>query len=198
MNRKESFGIQKLSFLDKVIYRCRIHQFKKYCDFDDKIVVDAGCGYNAVFLNYIKSKFSPRKLIAFDIKLNSFVLHREWILTYESDLNKDFSLPEAPDLVLCSAVLEHLDNPQNFLRQVYENLKKWWCLVLTAPSIWSQPVLECLAKFRLIDALEIRDHKQYYTRDKLIRYLQMAWFEKKNIHHHYFEFKMNNFVLVKK
>jgi 2-polyprenyl-3-methyl-5-hydroxy-6-metoxy-1,4-benzoquinol methylase len=150
-------------------------------------------------LNYIQCNFSPKKLVAFDVKLHSTLLQQQWILPFESDLNQAFVLPEQADLILCTAVLEHLDNPVDFLKQAYKNLVVWWCLVLTVPSVWSKPVLEFLAfKLKLIDALEIRDHKQYYTKKKLMEYLRDAWFNPKNIHHHYFEIYMNNFVLVKK
>jgi len=199
MNRSESFGVSKLSLLDKIIYYLRVHQLKKYCVFNHKIIVDAWCGYNAVFLHYIQMKFTPKKLIAFDIKLDSTLLEKQWISSFEGDLNKDFDLPEQPDLILCTAVLEHLNNPIGFLTNVYRNLKPGWSLVLTIPTIRSKPVLEFLAfRLKLIDAREIRDHKQYYTKNKLREYLQKAWFAEENIHHHYFELYMNNFVLVKK
>jgi hypothetical protein len=77
MNRNESFGSKKISLLDKIIYALRVHQLKKYCDFDDKIIVDAGCGHNAIFLNYIKKRFAPKKLIAFDLKLNEATLKEQ-------------------------------------------------------------------------------------------------------------------------
>jgi 2-polyprenyl-3-methyl-5-hydroxy-6-metoxy-1,4-benzoquinol methylase len=38
-------------------------------------------------------------------------------------LNKPFDLPEKPDIILCTAVLEHLHNPIGFLEQAYKNLK---------------------------------------------------------------------------
>jgi len=199
MSRKESFWTDKLSFLDKIIYRFRVHQLTKYCDFNHKTIVDVGCWYNAIFLNYIQNQFHPKQLIAFDIKLNTPLLKKQWIASFEADLNKDFILPESPDLILCTAVLEHLDKPLVFLKNAYKNLKEWWYLVLTVPSKRSKPVLEFLAfKIKLINALEIRDHKQYYTKELLTDYLQKAWFEKKYIQHHYFELYMNNFVLVKK
>ena len=199
MSRKESFGTDKLSLLDKIIYRFRIYQLKKYCDFDYKVIADVWCWYNAVFLNYIYHLFHPKKLIAFDMKLNISFLKKQWIVSFEANLNRDFILPQIPDLILCTAVLEHLDEPIKFLTNTYKNLKKWGYLVLTVPSIRSKPILEFLAfKLKLISALEILDHKQYYTKTKLLNYLQEAWFDIKNIRHHYFELYMNNFVLVKK
>lgn len=199
MNRTNSFGNQKLSILDKIIYFMRIQQIKKHYNFDNKVIVDVWCGYNAVFLNYIKNKFSPKKLIAFDLKLNKEKLSDIWIKSIEWNLNNKFNLWEDVDLILGTAILEHLSDPITFLKSCYDNLQKWWCLLLTMPSIRSKPVLEFMAfRLKLIDSIEIIDHKEYYTKNKLIRYLELAWFERKNIKHNYFELYMNNFVLVKK
>ncbi|MCX6823049.1 MAG: class I SAM-dependent methyltransferase [candidate division SR1 bacterium] len=199
MHRKQSFGTNKLSLLDRILYRLRIFQLQKHCDFNEKIIVDVGCGYNAIFLGYLQNKFMPKKLIAFDINLNVPFLYEKGISPFKSDLNQGFVLPEQPDMILCTAVLEHLDKPMIFLEYAYKNLKKGGCLVLTTPSIRSKPVLEFLAfRLKLISAVEIHDHKQYYTKEILVDYLQRAGFEKHNIHHHYFEFCMNNFVLVRK
>jgi len=127
------------------------------------------------------------------------MLQKKWIDTFEVDINKEFILPEKVDVIICTAVLEHLNEPINFLENAYKNLKEWWSLVLTVPSIRSKPVLEFLAfKLKVINALEIRDHKKYYTKKILMKDVEKAWFKRSNIHHHYFELYMNNFVLAKK
>ncbi|EKD24784.1 MAG: hypothetical protein ACD_80C00152G0003 [uncultured bacterium (gcode 4)] len=199
MSRDQSFWHKKLSLIDIIIYKLRTKQILKHCNFDDKVIVDAGCWHNALFLQHIKKKYAPKKLIAFDMKLNHEELKKQWILTQEWNLNEDFNLPEKVDLFLCTAVLEHLSEPINFLKNAYANLKKWGYLLLTTPSIRSKPVLEFIAfRLKLINPIEISDHKEYYTKDKLVKYLEKAWFEKKNIKHRYFELYMNNFVLVQK
>ena len=199
MNRDESFWHQKLSLIDVIIYKLRTRQILKHCDFDNKTIVDAWCWYNAFFLQYLKNKFTPKKLIAFDIELNKQELKKQWIVAQESNLNKDFILPEKINLILCTAVLEHLSNPFGFLTNAYNNLQKWGYLLLTTPSIRSKPILEFIAfKLHLINPIEIRDHKEYYTKYKLVHYLEQAWFKKEHIQHNYFELWMNNFVLVKK
>lgn len=199
MNRKESFGTNKFSLLDKIIYFMRVMQIKKHYNFDKKVIIDLWCWYNAVFLNYIKKHFNPKKLIAFDLKLNKEFLDKEWIRSLEWNLNNKFNLWEDVDLILGTAILEHLSDPIIFLRSCYENLQPGGCLLLTIPSIRSKPVLEFMAfRLKIIDPIEIRDHKEYYTKDKIIKYLELAWFEKQKIKHNYFELYMNNFILVKK
>lgn len=195
MNRKNSFWAKKISLLDKLIYKLRVHNIRKFVNFNNKIILDLWCWYNANLLNYIKNNFSPKKLIAFDIKLNTKLLEKNEITTFEWNLDENFNLPEKPDLIICTAVLEHLNDPIKFLKQIYKNLSPNWYLILTVPSIRSKPVLEFLAlKLNLIDKEEILDHKEYYTRKKLIEYLTKAWFSKESIKHKYFEIYMNNFI----
>lgn len=197
MTRESSFWEWKLSLLDKIIYYFRVRQIKKKLNFDNKTIVDAGSGKNAILLQYIKKKYNPKKLIAFDISLNKNLLDRIWINHIEGNLEWNFSFNEEVDIILCTAVLEHLSNPESFLKNAFKNLKKWWCLVLTVPSIRSKPVLELLAyKLQIINKEEILDHKQYYDKKLLIKYLNNAGFE--TIKHHYFELYMNNFILAKK
>lgn len=70
---------------------------------------------------------------------------------------------------------------------------------MTVPSVWSQPVLEFLAyRLRVIAEDEIRDHKTYYDRTKLLSALARAGFDPKKAKHAYFQFGMNNFLAAEK
>jgi len=93
----------------------------------------------------------------------------------EGDLNKPLELPEPVDVIFATAILEHLEQPISFLRECYTNLAPGGCLLLTTPSIRSQPVLELLAyKLHIISEPEIRDHKEYYDKKKLLQYYEKA------------------------
>lgn len=70
---------------------------------------------------------------------------------------------------------------------------------MTVPSVWSKPVLEFLAyRLRVIAEDEIRDHKTYYDRAKLVSALVRAGFDLKKIRHSYFQLGMNNFLTAEK
>lgn len=200
-NRKESFGMKKLSVLDKIIYALRVHSIKKYCDCRGKQIMDVWCGYNADFLCYLKDKYAPNAAVAFDLQLNKPYLATKRVLCVEGDLNDPF--PDVSgmqfDCIFATAILEHLANPIGFLQQCYAHLAAWGRLILTTPSIYSQPVLEFLAyKLQVISEEEIRDHKDYYDKKKLLDYFQQGWFAKEAIHHEYFELWMNNLVVATK
>ena len=195
MERTKSFWIDNLSFLDRMFFKMRCKKVLKGIDLDNKIVVDTWCWYSALTLQYIHKNHSPKKLIAVDLQLNKSYLAKLKIDALESDLNTSWSLPQKADVIISTAILEHLNNPDEYLKNVYKNLSNDWILVMTIPSVYSKPVLEFLAyKFKIISKEEILDHKQYYDKSKLLSKLQRAWFKKHNIHHQYFQFFMNNYV----
>lgn len=191
--------MKELSWLDKLIYAMRVSSIKKYCECQWKIVMDVGCWYNADFLRTIGGKYHPAQMIAFDLKLNKEFLAEQGVMSIEWDLNQDFPLDQTVDLIFATAILEHLDNPVWFLTNCYKYLNQWWVLLLTTPSIRSQPVLEFLAyKVKIISEEEIRDHKEYFDRARLQEYCTKAWFTLKDVHHEYFELGMNNLIVATK
>ena len=199
MKRKESFWKNKLSIIDKIIYYFRVKKIERKYDFTNKSIIDFWCWYNAKFLSYINEKYTTKKLIAFDLLLNKKHLESIWVKCYEWDLNNEFTIKEDIDITIGTAILEHLSNPICFLKSCYKILPEWWYLLLTVPSVRSKPILEFMAyKLKIIDKREIEDHKKYYKKESLVNELLQAWFKKENIKHSYFEFFMNNFVLVKK
>lgn len=54
-----------------------------------------------------------------------------WI---EQDLNADIVSERNYDLVICSEVIEHLENPRQVFRNIYTLLKKGGTLILTMPN----------------------------------------------------------------
>lgn len=96
------------------------------------------------------------------------------------------------------AVIEHLSYPDSMLEEIERVLVPNGILLMTAPSHLAKPVLEFLAyKLKIIDELEIRDHKRYYNkRDFIDSISKISSF--KLLEHKYFQCGMNNFCKVKK
>lgn len=120
-NRQSSFGQKKLSLLDKVIYRMRLGRILRGADFRDKIVADTGCGFNYRFLRSVAGTIG--KGYAVDVSLNSEnrVENVELAL---GDLNREIALPDSTiDIVTSMAILEHLSEPEAYLREVFRVLK---------------------------------------------------------------------------
>jgi ubiquinone/menaquinone biosynthesis C-methylase UbiE len=101
------------------------------------------------------------------------------------------------DVVTMIAVLEHLEHPIEICQEIHRILKPNGSLVLTVPSVWSQPVLEFLSfKLGVVSRDEIADHKLYHNR------LSLEFLGKKSglkiKKHKYFQLWMNNFCILSK
>lgn len=153
----------------------RLHIVKKHVNFSGKSVLDVGCGYNATNLQYIKKNYTPTSLAALDLNLNTEFLNTLGIESVIGNLEEGVVAGKKYDIILATAILEHIQNDQNFVTSCYEMLNEGGLLVITTPSIWSQPVLEFLAyKIHLIEEVEIRDHKRYYDKKMLVKIMAEA------------------------
>lgn len=175
----------------------RLSQIFSGADFSNKIVADTGCGYNFLFLRAIAGKI--QKWYAVDLVLNK-KNNPVNIETIESDLNNAILLEDnSLDIITSMAILEHLNMPEQYLKEIYRILKPNGKLIMTVPSIYAKPVLEFLAyKLWVISSVEILDHKEYYNKSKSKEILKKAGFSEKNIQHSYFQLGMNNFIIAVK
>lgn len=103
----------------------------------DSIVLDLGCGQ----LPYIDS-FTESDIKAFyglDLSMESLVIARQNFKKKFPLILVKHSVERTPfrdasfDVVISSEVLEHLDTPQNYLREIYRLTKKGGYLSLSAP-----------------------------------------------------------------
>lgn len=157
------------------------------------ILLDIGCGKTATFLKTISKRIKQGYGVDFKVPNQRFGN----IQTIQLQLSDSLPFEDASiDVVTMLAVLEHIENEKEILREIHRVLKDSGRLVLTVPSVWSQPVLEFLSyKLKIVDEAEIRDHKRYYDREKLRQVLvEESGF--KNFFHQYFQLWMNNFCTV--
>ncbi|WP_225931180.1 class I SAM-dependent methyltransferase [Leptolyngbya sp. 7M] len=158
-------------------------------------VLDVGCGRSAAFLRTIAPRIDYGVGVDFKVK----EMQLENIQTVQLKLAYELPFADAGfDVVTMLAVLEHIEHEKPILQEIYRVLKPDGKLVLTVPSVWSQPVLEFLSyRLKIVDEAEIRDHKRYYNRARLQQVL-VAETGFRNFKHHYFQLGMNNFCTVVK
>ncbi len=163
----------------------------------NSIVCDIGCGYRGRFLFRYKDLF--KKGYGFDIAVDTNLSDGKIILQ-PADLNQHIPLPDnSVDIITSLAVLEHLSNHEQHLREVYRILKPNGHLLLTTPTPANKPLLEFLAfRLQVTDATEIADHKCYLSGADLRTKLQAAGFTDQNITTRTWQFGLNNFVDVVK
>lgn len=158
------------------------------------IVCDIGCGPSIFFLKSIRSSIA--KGYGFYRKINNF--KQDNLEVYNSDLEKSIDLPyNTVDTVCLLAVLEHLQHPEDILKDSHLILKNDGTVIITTPSPAAKSVLDFLA-FRLgvLDKKEISEHLNYFSLDQLKKILIRLGF--KIIKAEYFELGFNLFVVAQK
>jgi ubiquinone/menaquinone biosynthesis C-methylase UbiE len=183
----------KEPFLEPILRQMRLRRVLPHIS-QNAIVLDVGCGTSAAFLQAISTKIKHGYGV--DFKVENYRIGN--IETRQIKLDSYLPFKDCSfDTVTMLAVLEHIEHEQQILREIHRVLLPGGKLVLTVPSIWSQPVLEFLAyRLRIISEAEIRDHKRYYNRDRLRKILVETGFQK--FQHQYFQLGMNNFCTVVK
>lgn len=138
-------------------------------------ICDLGCGINPILLGLL-SRVVANKSVGIDICVQNSCAPNIELRT--ADLNKS-PLPindKEFDCITALAVLEHLDNYDEFIGECYRGLKNAGKLFVTTPSLLAKPILECLAKLGIISKTAIADHKKYFTKSELFILLQKHGF----------------------
>ena len=161
-------------------------------------ILDIGCGPNPRFLDSIQ--FAEKYGIDKDIDETTKDKYKYKINLYSLDVTKlneaDFEA-NSFNVVTMLALVEHLQVPElvTLFKQIKRILKPGGKLVITMPSKKSKPVLNLLAKFRLVSRVEIADHKYYFDASEFQKFLKNIY-ANSIIISGTFEFKLNNYFVV--
>ena len=181
-------------FLEPILREMRLRRVISHIP-KNSVVLDVGCGSSAAFLKVISPHIKQGFGVDFKVENTQFGNLKTTQLKLESNLPFEDATFDAVTML---AVLEHIEQEQQILREIHRVLVPGGKLILTVPSVWSQPILEFLAyKLKIVSEAEIRDHKRYYNRKKLKKVLTKDnSFQEFN--HQYFQLGMNNFCTVNK
>jgi 2-polyprenyl-3-methyl-5-hydroxy-6-metoxy-1,4-benzoquinol methylase len=181
------------NFLDKYIAKKRYRIVKKYIGINNTIC-DIGCGKEATFLNSIVN--CSIKCIGLDKALKNFSNGK--MILKKCNLSDGFNIKDQNvDIITALALIEHLEDCDNFLQTVNENIEVNKTIVLTTPTKVAKPILEFMAfKLKIINKDEILEHKHYYNKKELISLLTKNGFKIRK--HKYFEFGFNQLIVAEK
>lgn len=161
------------------------------------IICDIGCNNEALFLK----RASPIIKYGFGFDKEVMPCRNSKVELRKADLEgAELNIGDnSVDVVTMLAVVEHLDDKDNVLREIFRILKKDGVLVLTTPSPRAKLILEFLAfKMGLINRKEIKDHKNYLSSAELLGLLANAGFQPQNIKIKLFELGLNILAIATK
>jgi 2-polyprenyl-3-methyl-5-hydroxy-6-metoxy-1,4-benzoquinol methylase len=136
--------------------------------FAGKAIGDFGCGFHADVVRSALGEVASATLvdiaIAPDLKRHPRVIAMEGTLPDVLEQVPTASL----DVVICNSVLEHLWEPQKTMRHIRRSLRQGGIAFLNVPS-WRGRIFLETAAFRLhvSSAMEMDDHKRYYSTNEL-------------------------------
>jgi len=153
-------------------------------------ILDIGCGNDTLLLNALEIKekhgIDPNLLFTKDNLIKTEIRRT---LPYPNDYF---------DIIVMSAVLEHLEEPDQLLYDTKFKLKPSGLLIITTPSPSSKPLLEAMAALNIVSPEEIREHKKYYSQKTLLETLTKAGYDPNRIKIGSFEFSLNNYATARK
>lgn len=104
-----------------------------------KSVLEAGCGEGEV-TNYLYKKIKGAKIEAFDVSTKVIEIAKELSkdceIHFEVGSIYDIRVKEKYELVVCSEVLEHLENPEKALEQLRDATKEYIICSVPREPIW--------------------------------------------------------------
>ncbi|MBI4709153.1 MAG: class I SAM-dependent methyltransferase [Candidatus Portnoybacteria bacterium] len=179
------------AILEPFLHNLRTKKIRKYI-LPKTRVCDIGCGKNAEFLGSIKSFISEG--VGYDREAEN--AQEGNIIFKKAQIIKEIPEPsDSFDCVTMLAVLEHLDYPQEILRESFRILKGGGQLLLTTPAKVAKPILEFLSfKLGIVSPEQIKDHKNYFNELQLRQALVDAGFKESNTTIKKFEFGVNLFA----
>jgi len=180
--------------LEPILRHWRYYKVKKYIS-PESVVCDIGCGAQGEFLS--RNSRLIKQGIGFDKKINKSSISN--IKFVKTELEDKLPLEnQSVNLVTMLAAIEHLESPQQMLKECYRILQPNGLLLITTPHPWGEPVLGFLNKLKLVSTEEIEDHKNYFNQNELKKILISSGFSLSNIKTRYFEFGFNMLVIAKK
>jgi ubiquinone/menaquinone biosynthesis C-methylase UbiE len=155
-------------------------------------LLDIGCGPRFTMLRAL----SP--YIGLGVGIDEEVEDLEYgnIRTYRLRLGKTLPFTDSLfQVVTMLAILEHLDFPEQILKEARRVLRPGGIVLITTPSPKAKPVLEFLSfKLHLVSKKEIQNHKRYYDRRALEELTDVCGLRLEK--HLYFQFGFNNFLVA--
>jgi ubiquinone/menaquinone biosynthesis C-methylase UbiE len=174
---------------DRFVAWCRFRAARPHVR-PGAFVCDIGCGLDARFLKWLGSHIGGGVGLDYQVNHGANVVF--------TDITKGLPLRSGRfDHAVMLAVLEHLAQPQDVLREAHRILAPGGSLIMTWPNEAVDPILNVLHRIGVVsNEMESEKHEQRVPLDKLETMLRDIGFER--FIHHTFELGLNNLLVAYK
>jgi len=161
--------------VDKLIRHIRIKAALPFLQSKNKYsLLDVGCGRQARLGWSLRKKVS--QYTGIDNSLDQLDILNLKLLPGNIENLSELVPPDSHDTIIALALIEHIDNPDIFLRACYNIIKSGGKIILTTPPPRSKFILELISRMGIIDRREIDEHKNYFTLIDLTKMLESTGF----------------------
>jgi|TARA_B100001964_G_scaffold217386_1_gene257393 2-polyprenyl-3-methyl-5-hydroxy-6-metoxy-1,4-benzoquinol methylase len=184
------------NFLDKLIAHLRSRELIKNFSLKNKKILDFGCGSDFKTLKELYK--DCEKITLVDSAGDNFEDGQITFINYQNDLNtlKEKIKKNFYDLIILSAVVEHLDSPHEIINILKNKLNYNGCIFLTAPGKKSKVILEFLGfRLKIINGDLVKEHKRYYDLEEYKKLSELVNMDIKKIY--FFQFGLNTVCILR-
>lgn len=181
-------SIEKVGLIEPMLEQLRILKVRSHIP-KNGVLVDIGCGDNMPLIKAISG--SMKKCIGIDIDTSKKKFGNVEIVPM--NIQKKIDLPSnTANVITMLAVLEHLQYPDEVLKECKRILKPGGVLLVTVPSPSNEPLLNVLSWFMLVRREMIHQHENYFTPERLKKMCKNAGYSKYSVE--LFELGYNTFL----
>ena len=173
-DRLKNFSIEK-----KIFLKNNINLIKTIKSLKPKSVCDVGCGPG-----FLLSSLKIKNKVGIEIDHLAAKNASKFCKIYNIDLDKNFNINEKFDLVVCYHIIEHIQNPIVFIKNIKKIMKKDSFLIIGTPDFDSAMARHYKNKYRL---LHDQTHISLFSLDSMSRLLRDMNFKIKKIDFPYFD-----------
>ncbi len=197
--RRDSYGASGISLVDRFGVALSRRAIERALGARQGLTaLDFGCGYHATLLRALAPRLEHG--VGIDVRIAPELKESGRLRFIEATIEEALPVLEnnSFDVILLISVLEHLWEPLEMLQQCRRLARPGGVLLINVPTWLGKAFLEFSA-FRLgtSPALEMDDHKMYYTQRDLWPLLVRAGFTPSRIRLKYHKFGLNLFAVVR-
>jgi SAM-dependent methyltransferase len=199
--RAEAYGQRGLTIVDRFgVWLSKRPVERVIARYRNPVVADLGCGYEARLLRQLEPRIAAGVGVDVSIAPGARAASPKLSFSEQPIEHVVDDLGEQRfDVVMLVSVLEHLWNPADVLASCYRLLKPGGSLIVNVPNWRGKVFLEFSAfKLGMSPAIEMDDHKMYYSKRDLWPLLVKAGFRPSRINLRYHKLGLNLFAVARR